>query len=122
MPHQPTPIASLLTGDPSWIARYATVLEKYEAARVKASAMPKDAAVEMARREALGEVHGIEKDAASDFIFGLRMADRHNADALRTLIGESVRDAVDVAVHELRQDVQDLAEAVAALEGKAVAA
>jgi hypothetical protein len=100
----------------SWTDRHAAALERYDAADKRAWAAPADPAAEWARTEALGDVTAVERAMATEFILLLRKADQHSGLALRALLTEVMRDVIDGAVDEIRTDVEDLADAVAALE------
>lgn len=101
---------------PGWVFRYGNALNAYGEAETRSWANPKDHTLDFARWEAAGNVFGIEREMASEIILMLRKADQRAGWSLRSVLTEIIGDVIDGKVDELRTDVQDLADAVVALE------
>ncbi len=101
---------------PGWVAPFGAALNAYGEAEKRSWADPKDASLEMARWEAAGDVLAVEQEMASEVILMLRKANERSGACLRSLLTDIIGDVIDGKVDELRTDVQDLADAVAALE------
>ena len=66
-----------------------------------------------------GDVLVYECRGAANWLRGLRWAHRHNPQAVRAALAEAIGlDVLRAAVQQLRTDADELAEAVAALEGQ----
>ena len=74
---------------------------------------------ERAVYDSTGDVLVYELRGAADWLRGLRWAHRHNPQAVRAALAEAIGlDVLRIDVQQLRTDADELAEAVAALEGQ----
>jgi len=114
-PDHSDPVAGPLVG------RHTEALERWAAAkqaawRARVGKAPDLAELERAEDDALADVVALEMQSGEDVVFAIRQAVKHQAAGVRALLKEVGLPLVAGAVEELRTEIQDLADAVAALE------
>jgi hypothetical protein len=100
----------------TWANRHAAALVESVDARRKAEADPKDAALELARWEALGGVTAIEQAMATEIVLMLRKANQHSARALRQVLADAIQEVLTGTIDGFRDELAAMAEAIARLD------
>jgi hypothetical protein len=104
----------------SWWGRHTEALEQFIQAERKIPPAAKNTDTgQRAYLKALGRVAKVESQVATEFCLMLRFADRYSGETLRAVLTEIVEDVVTGLLEPVRNDIADLARAVAALEQQA---
>lgn len=105
-------------GVPGWIQRQAVAVDRCRAAEKAADSDPHDAGLELAKREARGLVMDVGRAAAAEALFMLRYAEQEAPGTINATFGTAIRAVLLPVTDMLRDELVELAAAVAKLEAR----